>query len=221
LAFTLDYRMVGSGGCVEGAVVEAGLSPVARGCFPQAWPTRGDRPGLRRADRGLRCAALAHVIWERALARQTPTAAATIIDGLPTLLSGRLLLDVDGEASNLSDARLRQQLSTAAQDAIRADISSRQVTLTPSDGEARIEVIAPPIMLIIVDALHIATVLAKGLGYRVIVIDLRSAFASQERFPHADQIIVAHPSGALKAESLTSWTAVLVLTPSYTTQRCG
>jgi len=220
LAFTLDYRMVGSGGCLEGAVVEADLSPVARSCFPSVWPTRGDRPGLRRADRGLRCAARAHVIWERALARQTPAAAATIIEGSPTLLGGRLLLDADGEFSSLRDARLRQQLSTAMQDAICAGIS-RRVTLTSSDGEARIDVIAPPTTLIIVGVVHIATVLAKGLGYRAIVIDLRSVFASQERVPHADQIIVAHPSGALKAELLTSQTAVVVLTPSWTTQRCG
>jgi len=141
-------------------VVEADLSPVARSCFPSVWPTRGGRPGLRRADRGLRCASRAHVIWERALARQTPAGAATIIEGSPTLLGGRLLLDADGESSSLRDARLRQQLSTATQDAICAGIS-RRVTLTSSDGEARIEVIAPPTTLIIVGVVHIATVLAK------------------------------------------------------------
>jgi len=227
LAFTLDYRMVGSvsGGCVEGAVVEAGLETLSTG-----------RPQLLSfgvADEtafeviGLACGGQIEVFveplsltlcafWERALARQTPAAAVTIIDGPPTLLGGRLLLDADGEASSLSDAHLRQQLGAAAQDAIRAG-ASRQVTLTSSGGEALrafIEVIAPPTTLIIVGAVHIAmalTVLAKALGYRVIVIDPRSAFASQERFPHADQIIVAHPSSALKAESLTPQTAVVVL----------
>jgi hypothetical protein len=118
-----------------------------------AFLRRGRRNGLRGHRLGLRrqievfvepLSLTLFAFWERALARQTPAAAATIIDGPPTLLGGRLLLDADGEASSLSDAHLRQQLSTAAQDAIRAGIS-RQVTLTSSDGEALrafIEVIA-------------------------------------------------------------------------------
>jgi len=79
---------------------------------------------------------------------------------------------------------------------------------------AFIEVIAPPPALVIIGAVHIAvalTALAKVLGYRVIVIDPRSAFASRARFPQADQIIVAHPEAALKDVPLTPQTAVAVL----------
>jgi len=227
LAFTVDYRMVGSvsGGCVEGAVVEAGLETLSTG-----------RPQLLSfgvADEtafeviGLACGGQIEVFveplspalcafWERALARQSPAVAATIIDGPPTLIGSRLLLDADGEAGNLRDAGLRRLLETAAREATRAG-ASRQVTLTSPDDRALrafIEVIAPPITLVIIGAVHIAvalTALAKALGYRVIVVDPRSAFASRERFPQADQIIVAHPGSALKEESLTPQTAVVVL----------
>ena len=65
LAFTLDYRIAGSvsGGCVESAVVEAGLETLSTGRpqllrFGVADET-AFRPRLRRADRSLRRTALA------------------------------------------------------------------------------------------------------------------------------------------------------------------
>ena len=85
---------------------------------------------------------------------------------------------------------------------------------SPLSVNAFIEVIAPPPALIIIGAIHIAvalTALAKVLGYRVIVIDPRSAFASRARFPLADQIIVAHPEVALRDVPITPQTAVAVL----------
>lgn len=78
-----------------------------------------------------------------------------------------------------------------------------------------IEGFPPPPSLIIVGAGHIAiplTTFAKTLNYRVVVIDARAAFATRERFPHADELIVAWPDEVLQKMDLNPSTAVAVLT---------
>ena len=78
-----------------------------------------------------------------------------------------------------------------------------------------IEGFPPPPMLIIVGAGHIAiplTVFAKTLNYRVVVIDARAAFATRERFPQADELIVEWPDEVLEKMDLNPSTSVAVLT---------
>jgi len=78
-----------------------------------------------------------------------------------------------------------------------------------------IEGFPPPPQLIIVGAGHIAiplTTFAKTLNYRVVVIDARAAFATRERFPHADELIVAWPDEILEKWDLNPSTSLAVLT---------
>jgi len=78
-----------------------------------------------------------------------------------------------------------------------------------------IEGFPPPPTLIIVGAGHIAiplTTFAKTLNYRVVVVDARSAFATRERFPHADELIVAWPDEVLESIGLNPSTSLAVLT---------
>ena len=78
-----------------------------------------------------------------------------------------------------------------------------------------IEGFPPPPTLIIVGAGHIAIPLvtfAKTLNYRVVVIDARSAFGTRERFPLADELIVAWPDEVLEKMDLYPSTSVAVLT---------
>jgi len=56
------------------------------------------------------------------------------------------------------------------------------------------------------------TKLAKVLGYHVIVMDAREAFATRDRFPDADEVLVEWPDEALGHLSITANTAVAVLT---------
>jgi xanthine dehydrogenase accessory factor len=68
--------------------------------------------------------------------------------------------------------------------------------------------------LIIVGAVHIAmalTRLAKVLGLRVVVIDPRRRFATSERFPEADALLMQWPDEGLRAAGLNPSTAVAVL----------
>src|SRR5438128_1950066 len=78
-----------------------------------------------------------------------------------------------------------------------------------------IEGFPPPPTLVIVGAGHIAiplTTFAKTLNYRVVVIDARAAFATRERFPHADELIVEWPDEVLEKMDLNPSTSVAVLT---------
>jgi len=54
--------------------------------------------------------------------------------------------------------------------------------------------------------------LAKTLGYRTIVIDPRSAFGNETRFPHVDQLIQSWPQEAFQQIPITRSTAIAMLT---------
>jgi xanthine dehydrogenase accessory factor len=78
-----------------------------------------------------------------------------------------------------------------------------------------IEPFRRPAHLVIVGAIHIAIPLhrlAKLMGYRVTVIDARAKFATKERFPDADELIVAWPDEAASKLKLDNSTYVVILT---------
>jgi xanthine dehydrogenase accessory factor len=78
-----------------------------------------------------------------------------------------------------------------------------------------IETIIPRPVLYIVGASHIAIALvsiARVLGYRTIVIDPRSAFATPERFSHADALWIDYPQHVLTPQMLHANSCIAVLT---------
>ncbi len=77
------------------------------------------------------------------------------------------------------------------------------------------EVFSPPPRLLIYGAVDTAEALcaaAKLLGWRTIVADARAKFATAERLPSADEIIVEWPEEALARVAPDHATAVVVLT---------
>ena len=77
-----------------------------------------------------------------------------------------------------------------------------------------LEAFPAPQRLCIVGGTHTAIPLcrlAKVLGFRVTVIDARSAYATAERFPDADELLLARPDEAL-AGAGTDSTYVVILT---------
>lgn len=69
--------------------------------------------------------------------------------------------------------------------------------------------------MVIIGAIHIAIPLhrlAKLMGYRVTVIDARAKFATKERFPEADEILVAWPDEAMQNVTVDNSTYVVILT---------
>jgi len=87
-------------------------------------------------------------------------------------------------------------------DAVRADAAVLMDTeeskaLVYDDSRIFIDVIAPSPVMMIFGAGHIAqplSLFARELGFRVVVADARAAWATPERFPCVDDLIVAWPN---------------------------
>ncbi len=84
-------------------------------------------------------------------------------------------------------------------------------------GDVRVfaEIYAPPPRLLIYGAVDTAEALCRAarlLGWRTIVADARAKFATRERIPSADELLVAWPDEALAQVAPDHATAVVVLT---------
>ncbi len=91
---------------------------------------------------------------------------------------------------------------------------SQRVTLA-EDVEIFIDVHVPPPHLVIVGAVHIAIPLvtfAKTLGFHTVVVDARTAFATQARFHHADALMIGWPADIIAEMNLNQSTYVVTLT---------
>jgi len=77
------------------------------------------------------------------------------------------------------------------------------------------DVFGPPPRLFVYGALDTADALcaaAKAIGWRAIVADARARFATKERLPNADEVLVAWPEEALAQVAPDHTTAIVVLT---------
>lgn len=144
-----------------------------------------------------------------------PVALATAVTGLR--IGAKLLVDA-GELmlGTLGDAALD---ASVREDALRLLDQERSETRSYTSGADSIDVLIEtypaPSHLIIVGAVHTAiplTTAARLLGFRVSVIDPRTAFATAERFPDADALIIEWPDEALPRLRLDRSTYVAVLT---------
>jgi xanthine dehydrogenase accessory factor len=77
------------------------------------------------------------------------------------------------------------------------------------------ELFGPPPRLVVVGAVDTAEALcaaAKGLGWHTICVDARARFATPERIPSADELVVEWPDVALERVRPDHGTAIVVLT---------
>jgi xanthine dehydrogenase accessory factor len=142
----------------------------------------------------------------RALQDEETVALATRLDG-----SGHLLAWPSGELSG--DRSLAPELMTLL--AERPLPSPTAELRRLPEGDVFLEVLARSPTLNIIGAVHIAVPLvtmAQALGFHVRVVDARRAFATRDRFPGADELIIAWPKDALDAGHLRPQDAMVVLT---------
>ncbi len=103
----------------------------------------------------------------------------------------------------------------ALADFLRAHLRSGKSGMAETaEGPVFLTVYVPPPRLIAVGAVHISQALApmaKMLGYDVTVVDPRTAFATQERFPDVP-VIAEWPDVALPALGVDRYTAFVALT---------
>jgi xanthine dehydrogenase accessory factor len=134
----------------------------------------------------------------------------TVIDGQD--VGAKLLVTPGGTEGSLGDAALDAAATTTAlqllpdeESAVR-EIAGRQLFF---------DVFAPQPRLLIVGAVDFAAALARvasQTGYRVIVVDARERFATRDRIPSADDVVVAWPHEYLAANPPDDSTYACVLT---------
>lgn len=100
------------------------------------------------------------------------------------------------------------------------DARSGTAAVRLADTKVRLyfELHAPPVTLVVFGATHVAiplVELARTLGMRTIVVDGRERFATRERFPTADELIVGMPSEIADRLPLGPGTLVVLLSHDY------
>lgn len=213
-----------SGGCVEGAVVEAALEVIAAG-IPRL--LRFGVSDETAWSVGLSCGGEIEVfveLWpdepESPLGCAADGVRGNRLTGLATLLGdspgAHLHFSADGPGAGslgtLGSAERDGALLSQSRDLLR---SLRSTRLDLADGsEVFVDIVPPPRKLVIVGAVHTAVALvslARTLGFLTLVVDPRGVFASPERFAHADRLITEWPQDAFLEIGLDEATAVAVL----------
>jgi xanthine dehydrogenase accessory factor len=158
-----------------------------------------------------------------AIAAGRPVALATVIVGPADRVGRKLLVGPDLPASgSLGDGDLDR---VVARDALgELDVGRSGTRHYGLAGEARqedlsvfVESFAPPPHMVIFGAVDFTAALmrvGKFLGYRVTVCDARAVFATRQRFPLADEVVVDWPNRYLEkvGADLGPRDAVCVLT---------
>ncbi|MDQ4099418.1 MAG: XdhC family protein [Chloroflexota bacterium] len=139
---------------------------------------------------------------------------ATVIRG--DGVGAKLLILPRETHGRIGDDEVSRRIDEKARELLRAE-QSETVTFDTDGGriEVFIEVFPPAPTLLIFGAVHVAQPLcrfAKALGFRVVVTDARRVLATAERFPEADEIVVAWPDDALGQIEVTPSTFVAILT---------
>ncbi len=226
MCMTCSGRMAGSvsGGCVDNDVFERAMQVL-----------EGGRPvlasysiaGESDFQVGLSCGGSIDVLiepfatseaWQalcQAIENQRPAALGTGLTPAP-LLGRKLVVVGDDTTIGSIEPGLDQQVAAEAR-SLMPEGGTRVLALPWRDEEATvfIEAFPPPQRLFIVGATHTAMPLcrmAKVLGFRVTVVDARSAFATEERFPEADEVVRSWPGEVLEKATLDANSYVVTLT---------
>lgn len=138
-------------------------------------------------------------------------AVATIVRG--ENVGAKIMIQPDGaHAGDLGDASLRARVIA---DALRLMPREQSETIAYDTVHVFIETYAPPPRLLIVGGVHTAIPLsqfAQQLGFRVTIVDGRGRFATRERFPHADELLVEWPDDVIPRLRIDQSTYVVILT---------
>jgi xanthine dehydrogenase accessory factor len=224
MAAAPEFAIAGSvsGGCVESAVLEEALEALQDGqprllhygvSDDSAWQV-----GLACGGRvSVYVEPLDRAWWQAAsdAARHNrSTVTVTVLAG--DYAGQKVLKDAElgvvYSSPMLDDAR-RQALIEAAERALHPPSKTERTTINSLD--VLIDVQRPEPRLVIIGGAHVAQALcrlAQLLGFRVIVIDPRSAFATPERFPGIEVLSHQYPGQVLPTLNLDADTYIAVLT---------
>jgi len=213
-----------SGGCVEGAVYE-----LCRAVGESGRPEPAEF-GVSDDDAfavGLPCGGSIEVLVEPAgfpeverlaafVAADTPVALLTVVAGDPARLGRHLVVTAGQRFGSLGSDRIDEAAET---DGRRLLTAGRTGLLRYAGESVLVNAFPAPARMLIFGATDHAAALARigrFLGYRVTVCDAREVFATSERMPDADEVVVEWPHRYLEAEvaagHVDARTVVCVLT---------
>ncbi|MGW1054871.1 XdhC family protein [Streptomyces sp. NPDC002521] len=222
-----------SGGCVEGAVYDLCLEALRTG------ESVLERFGYSDEDAfavGLTCggtievlitpvaaepaAALAAAL--SAAARNEPTALVRVARGPAELLGRALLVRPDGTYEGGLGGHPDLDRTAAAEARALLEAGRTGTVNVSADGShcpggvtLLVESNVPPPRMIVFGAIDFASALARAgkfLGYHVTVCDARPVFATRDRFPDADEVVVDWPHRYLRRTGTDARTVLCVLT---------
>jgi xanthine dehydrogenase accessory factor len=208
-----------SGGCVEGATATEIGAALERGTPKLVTFGVSDE---RAWEVGLACGGTIKVFVEPEIRPEVLAAArgpggevvATVVEG--GLLGRAARVFDDGRMEgDLGPGIPRDAVGEAALGALRRESSTTLALETPA-GAASVflEVFPRQPRLVIFGGVHIAVALvplAGMLGYRTIVADGRQSFLTRDRFPGADELILAWPEQAFEQIGLDRSCYVCIL----------
>ncbi|WP_437940905.1 XdhC family protein [Sorangium sp. So ce341] len=239
-----DGRRVGSvsGGCLEGEVARKAWWLTGDGSPALVrYSTREEDDGER--PYGLGCEGVIHVLLERlrhedgpalpirflaaCVAQRRAGVLATVIgsaDPSRARVGDRVTLDADGRAGGrLPDAALGRSIAARAASCLQRGASEH---VAFGGARARVdvflEVVRPPRSLVVFGGGHDAVPLvrlAKELGWHVTVADARAHFASRDRFPAADEVVVIGRASPLADLAIPADAACVIMTHSVEQDR--
>lgn len=228
MAVTAEGRAIGSisGGCVEGAVYQAALEVLA------GEPARTCRFGVSDDDAfgiGLTCGGTIEVLVEPAVgstwhhldrvqaarAAEQPVVLATVVEG--ATVGAALLVGDDGATEGTLGEG--PDLDATVADAAGALLGGGPAAVARFDEVAVfLQPFVPRPRLVVLGAIDFAGPLVRAgrlAGFRVSVCDARPVFATPERFPEADEVVVDWPHRFLARTPITRSTVICVLTHDH------
>ena len=218
---TRDGAIAGSvsGGCVEGAAAAEIGAALERGTPKLVTFGVSDE---RAWEVGLACGGTIKVFVEPTVRPEVLAAArgpggevvATVVEGA-ALGRAALVFDDGRMNGDLGPDIPSDVVRDAAMAALQRESSTTRTLETPAGAvSVFFEVFPRQPRLVIFGGVHIAVALvplARMLGYRTIVADGRKAFLTRERFPDADELILAWPEQAFERIGLDRSCYVCIL----------
>lgn len=194
-----------SGGCVEVDVIADAAEVMATGA-PKLLAFGVDEETAWRA--GLPCGGRIEVLLEP-LERERD---AGILD---RILEARRTREPLAVVTNIATGERRLYTGEGAPARVASCLAAGASQLAGMpEGRHFVHALMPAVRVVIAGATHVGqmlAVLARQTGYDVVVVDPRSAFASEERFG-GTEIVAGWPEASLAAMGLDKRTAVIALT---------
>ena len=221
-----------SGGCLEGDVTDMARVVMQEGRARLAgWDLTADDDEvwglglgcngaievfIEPADRAAEVAGALRMALEEA----RPISVVTVLEsGRDDVATGaRIVVKPDGSSEGSLGERL---VDAAAVDAAQDQLASQTSEIRTLPGEIRafVEVLEPPLRLLICGAGHDAVPLvraAAGLGWDPVVVDDRAGFLTRERYPEASGFVhVEEAEDAAKVAANDERTFVVVMTHNF------